>query len=89
MRVWFKCGYCVDCSLLSCLFANSSFSLEQAGYDPTYSVATYNMRGLTEDEAKTLFTKLSNYIGSNLVHLVDTTDDVSSSQARVVTRTDG
>lgn len=27
--------------------------------------------------AQTLFSKLANYIGSNLVHLVDTPDDVS------------
>lgn len=37
------------------------------------------MRPLTEEETKTLFTKLASYIGSNLVHLVDTPDDVSSS----------
>jgi 60S ribosome subunit biogenesis protein NIP7 len=35
------------------------------------------MRPLTEEESKTLFAKLANYIGSNLVHLVDTPDDVS------------
>lgn len=35
------------------------------------------MRPLTETETKTLFSKLANYIGSNLVHLVDTPDDVS------------
>ncbi|KDE02681.1 60S ribosome subunit biogenesis protein nip7 [Microbotryum lychnidis-dioicae p1A1 Lamole] len=33
------------------------------------------MRPLTEAETKTLFSKLANYIGSNLVHLVDTPDD--------------
>lgn len=36
------------------------------------------MRPLTEEESKTLFAKLANYIGSNLVHLVDTPDDVST-----------
>lgn len=33
------------------------------------------MRPLTEEETKTLFTKLSHYIGSNIVHLVDRPDD--------------
>ncbi|SCZ88864.1 BZ3500_MvSof-1268-A1-R1_Chr2-1g04690 [Microbotryum saponariae] len=33
------------------------------------------VRPLTESETKTLFSKLANYIGSNLVHLVDTPDD--------------
>lgn len=38
------------------------------------------MRPLTESETSTLFSKLANYIGSNLVHLVDTPDDVSLSR---------
>lgn len=33
------------------------------------------MRPLTEDETKTLFTKLSHYIGNNIVHLVDRSED--------------
>ncbi|GAA5869726.1 hypothetical protein JCM8547_005828 [Rhodosporidiobolus lusitaniae] len=33
------------------------------------------MRPLTESETKTLFAKLANYLGANLVHLVDTPDD--------------
>ncbi|CEH16372.1 ribosome biogenesis protein nip7 [Ceraceosorus bombacis] len=33
------------------------------------------MRPLTDTETKTLFTKLSHYIGSNIVHLVDKPDD--------------
>ncbi|KAL8286580.1 hypothetical protein RQP46_004597 [Phenoliferia psychrophenolica] len=33
------------------------------------------MRPLTESETKTLFSKLANYIGSGLVHLVDNPDD--------------
>lgn len=33
------------------------------------------MRPLTETETKTLFSKLANYLGSNLVHLVDTPED--------------
>lgn len=37
------------------------------------------VRPLTEGETKTLFSKLANYIGSNLVHLVDTPDDVRTS----------
>lgn len=32
------------------------------------------MRPLTEEETKTLFTKLSHYIGNNIVHLVDRGD---------------
>ena len=36
------------------------------------------MRPLTESETKTLFSKLANYIGSGLVHLVDNPDDVSA-----------
>ncbi|KAH0445938.1 hypothetical protein IEQ34_025229 [Dendrobium chrysotoxum] len=32
------------------------------------------MRPLTEEETKTLFTKLSHYIGNNIVHLVDRSD---------------
>ena len=32
------------------------------------------MRPLTEEETKTMFTKLSHYIGSNIVHLVDRND---------------
>ncbi|GAA5865826.1 hypothetical protein JCM1840_006265 [Sporobolomyces johnsonii] len=34
-----------------------------------------SVRPLTESETKTLFAKLANYLGSNLVHLVDTPDD--------------
>jgi len=34
------------------------------------------MRPLTESETSTLFTKLSSFLGSNLIHLVDTPDDV-------------
>ena len=33
------------------------------------------MRPLTEEETKTLFTKLSHYIGNNIVHLVDSGED--------------
>ncbi|KAF7799235.1 hypothetical protein EIP86_010467 [Pleurotus ostreatoroseus] len=33
------------------------------------------MRPLTEDESKTVFTKLANYIGKNLVHLIDRPDE--------------
>ncbi|KIO23180.1 hypothetical protein M407DRAFT_112820 [Tulasnella calospora MUT 4182] len=33
------------------------------------------MRPLTEDESKAVFTKLANYIGKNLVHLIDRPDD--------------
>ncbi|KAB5594325.1 60S ribosome subunit protein nip7 [Ceratobasidium theobromae] len=33
------------------------------------------MRPLTEDESKTVFAKLANYIGKNLVHLVDRQDE--------------
>ncbi|KAK0464951.1 PUA-like domain-containing protein [Desarmillaria tabescens] len=33
------------------------------------------MRPLTEDESKTLFTKLANYIGKNLIHLIDRKDE--------------
>lgn len=36
------------------------------------------MRPLTESETKALFSKLANYLGPNLVHLVDTPDDVRS-----------
>lgn len=36
------------------------------------------MRPLTESETKSLFAKLANYLGPNLVHLVDTPDDVST-----------
>jgi 60S ribosome subunit biogenesis protein NIP7 len=32
------------------------------------------MRPLTEEETKTMFTKLSHYIGNNIVHLVDRED---------------
>lgn len=32
------------------------------------------MRPLTEEETKTMFTKLSHYIGNNIVHLVDRQD---------------
>ncbi|KAI0286976.1 cytosolic large ribosomal subunit protein [Russula aff. rugulosa BPL654] len=34
------------------------------------------MRPLTEDESKLVFEKLANYIGKNIVHLVDRQDDV-------------
>ncbi|CAG8521453.1 9568_t:CDS:2 [Acaulospora colombiana] len=34
------------------------------------------MRPLTEDESKLVFTKLANYIGKNLVHLIDREDEV-------------
>ncbi|KAJ3558528.1 hypothetical protein NM688_g875 [Phlebia brevispora] len=34
-----------------------------------------HMRPLTEEESKTLFTKLANYIGKNLVHLIDRSDE--------------
>ncbi|KAL5519040.1 NIP7 [Sanghuangporus vaninii] len=33
------------------------------------------MRPLTEDESKAVFTKLANYIGKNLVHLIDRLDE--------------
>ncbi|KAG9127365.1 ribosome biosynthesis protein nip7 [Ceratobasidium sp. 392] len=33
------------------------------------------MRPLTEDESKAVFSKLANYIGKNLVHLVDRQDE--------------
>ncbi|KAG9035832.1 ribosome biosynthesis protein nip7 [Tulasnella sp. JGI-2019a] len=33
------------------------------------------MRPLTEDESKAVFAKLANYIGKNLVHLIDRPDD--------------
>ncbi|KZT05892.1 uncharacterized protein LAESUDRAFT_743648 [Laetiporus sulphureus 93-53] len=33
------------------------------------------MRPLTEEESKALFTKLANYIGKNLVHLIDRQDE--------------
>ncbi|KAI1793866.1 secretory pathway protein Sec39-domain-containing protein [Ganoderma leucocontextum] len=33
------------------------------------------MRPLTEEESKTVFTKLANYIGKNLVHLIDRQDE--------------
>jgi hypothetical protein len=33
-----------------------------------------SMRPLTDEETKTLFTKLSHYIGANIVHLVDRDD---------------
>ncbi|KAI0348413.1 hypothetical protein BDW22DRAFT_1410576 [Trametopsis cervina] len=33
------------------------------------------MRPLTEDESKVVFTKLANYIGKNLVHLIDRPDE--------------
>ncbi|CAE6335533.1 unnamed protein product [Rhizoctonia solani] len=33
------------------------------------------MRPLTEDESKVVFSKLANYIGKNLVHLVDRQDE--------------
>jgi len=33
------------------------------------------MRPLTEDESKAVFEKLANYIGKNLVHLVDRQDE--------------
>ncbi|EST08190.1 Ribosome biogenesis factor NIP7-like protein [Kalmanozyma brasiliensis GHG001] len=33
------------------------------------------MRPLTEEETKTLFEKLANYVGKNLVHLIDRPDD--------------
>ncbi|PWN92860.1 60S ribosome subunit biogenesis protein NIP7 [Acaromyces ingoldii] len=33
------------------------------------------MRPLTEEETKTLFTKLSHYVGPNIVHLVDRKDE--------------
>ncbi|QRV90919.1 60S ribosome subunit biogenesis protein NIP7 [Ceratobasidium sp. AG-Ba] len=33
------------------------------------------MRPLTEDESKAVFAKLANYIGKNLVHLVDRQDE--------------
>ncbi|KAL4241782.1 NIP7 family protein [Abortiporus biennis] len=33
------------------------------------------MRPLTEEESKVVFTKLANYIGKNLVHLIDRPDE--------------
>jgi len=33
------------------------------------------MRPLTEDESKAVFTKLANYIGQNLIHLIDRPDE--------------
>ncbi|KAF7985302.1 hypothetical protein HWV62_6471 [Athelia sp. TMB] len=33
------------------------------------------MRPLTEDESKAVFTKLANYIGKNLIHLIDRADE--------------
>ncbi|GAW06040.1 hypothetical protein F5879DRAFT_802204 [Lentinula edodes] len=33
------------------------------------------MRPLTEDESKALFSKLANYIGKNLIHLIDRPDE--------------
>jgi len=33
------------------------------------------MRPLTEEESKVVFTKLANYVGKNLVHLIDRPDD--------------
>ncbi|KAG6832296.1 hypothetical protein H0H92_003529 [Tricholoma furcatifolium] len=33
------------------------------------------MRPLTEDESKAVFTKLANYIGKNLIHLIDRPDE--------------
>ncbi|KAG9314259.1 hypothetical protein JVU11DRAFT_5047 [Chiua virens] len=33
------------------------------------------MRPLTEDESKAVFTKLANYIGNNLIHLIDRKDE--------------
>ncbi|KAJ8520093.1 hypothetical protein ONZ45_g3029 [Pleurotus djamor] len=33
------------------------------------------MRPLTEDESKAVFTKLANYIGKNLIHLIDRSDE--------------
>ncbi|KAG1767271.1 hypothetical protein EDD22DRAFT_876215 [Suillus occidentalis] len=33
------------------------------------------MRPLTEDESKAVFTKLANYIGKNLIHLIDRKDE--------------
>ena len=38
----------------------------------------------TDSCAQTLFSKLANYIGSNLVHLVETPDDVSPSSIPLV-----
>lgn len=43
--------------------------------------ASSTMRPLTESETKALFSKLANYLGPNLVHLVDTPDDVRSDAA--------
>ncbi|KDQ22496.1 hypothetical protein PLEOSDRAFT_53223 [Pleurotus ostreatus PC15] len=34
------------------------------------------MRPLTEDESKAVFTKLANYIGKNLIHLIDRPDEL-------------
>jgi hypothetical protein len=33
------------------------------------------MRPLTEDETKAVFEKLANYVGKNLVHLIDRDED--------------
>lgn len=45
--------------------------------DPQRACDRPAVRPLTESETKTLFAKLANYLGPNLVHLVDTPDDVS------------
>lgn len=44
------------------------------------------MRPLTESETKTLFAKLANYLGPNLVHLVDTPEDASLSSSVVTSK---
>ena len=51
--------------------------VQSCSYAPHTFVALPAMRGLTESESAVLFKKLATYIGSNLVHLVDTPDDVS------------
>lgn len=37
------------------------------------------MRPLTDDETRLVFSKLAHYIGNNVVHLVDSTGEASSS----------
>ena len=44
---------------------------------PAHTPPTPAVRPLTESETKTLFAKLANYLGPNLVHLVDTPEDAS------------
>ena len=41
---------------------------------PTKKIVIYNMRPLTEEETKTLFEKLSKYIGDNIKLLIDRSD---------------